>query len=582
MKEMCTQQALRITSCIHEADTKGNIKNKDGTKILEQRIDHAGRLLLNRGYLSDAIKTENSTYLNDEIVKKVISQMWYKHESVSFGSGLLFFILTMFHSLLLLPLMVTMENKPLGWLYRQYSVPVMKVLLNGFGWLMNLVAFAYMLLFDFTEIISRTDWFIIAWMTSYFIDETKQIIIAIMRGKIGSYLSNWWNRLDWLTMTVYLSGMLTKLGSGQAYHNASKILLVLTFILMCVRFLNSLTISEIVGPKLVMVRKMFLDTFAFLAIMTVIIMCYNVSYYAILYSENSDLSFAQLERVFRNGFWILFGELSLESDRLKEPDCTFNKTIYNAGKIDRCPSELGLFLAPYLKAAYTLLAIVLLLNLLIAMYSNTFSEVHEKSKFYWALLQTDFLEEYSVKSIFPIHFQLLVVPMCLVHFLFWIPISWLRSNHQSNVNKNPMYFRVFIYDANFDLKLDETLDAEGKAALEASGDLEGTDEDKLTVLQTEVENHKRVTNKIEERTNKIDERTNKMDERTNKIDERSSEILNEIEQMKRDIRLLCKAVSPDTMIEEEVKNPPTEIRDADKDQIPQPSMVSDDMKVIYV
>jgi hypothetical protein len=80
---MCTQQALRITSCIHEADTKGNRKTK-GVKVLGQRIDHAGRLLLNHGYMSDAIKTENSAYLNDEIVKKVISQMWYQHESLSF------------------------------------------------------------------------------------------------------------------------------------------------------------------------------------------------------------------------------------------------------------------------------------------------------------------------------------------------------------------------------------------------------------------------------------------------------------------------------------------------------------------
>jgi hypothetical protein len=53
-------------------------------------------------------------------------------------------------------------------------------------------------------------------------------------------------------------------------------------------------------------------------------------------------------------------------------------------------------------------------------FSHTFEEVHEKSKFHWALLQTGFLEEYSVKSIFPIHFQLLVLPALLVHALIWI------------------------------------------------------------------------------------------------------------------------------------------------------------------
>jgi hypothetical protein len=50
--------------------------------------------------------------------------------------------------------------------------------------------------------------------------------------------------------------MAVKFESGIAYQNASKILLVLTFILMCFRFMNLLMISEIVGAKLVMIKKM--------------------------------------------------------------------------------------------------------------------------------------------------------------------------------------------------------------------------------------------------------------------------------------------------------------------------------------
>ncbi|XP_056004040.1 uncharacterized protein LOC125661033 isoform X1 [Ostrea edulis] len=550
MKALCTQQALRITSCLHEADADDRRKNREG-KVSGLRIDHAGKLLLNHGYLSSALKTENSAYLNDEIVKKVISQMWYKHDSFSFKKGMLFVILILFHFLLLPPFMFTMETTPFKWFYKQYQIPAMKVLLNGFGWLMILNALAYMLLFDFTGGISRTDWFIIAWMTSFFLDETKQVIISIRRGKIGSYLRDWWNRLDWLTLIVYCCGMLTKLGGTN--HNACKTLLVLAFILMCARFLNLLMISEIIGAKLVMIKRMFVDTFAFLAITTVITVCYSVSYYAILYSEDSELSFAEMERVFGNGFWILFGELALEQGLLKEPECTFNRTLYSSGKVERCPSELGLALGPYLKAVYALFAIILLLNLLIAMYSHTFEEVHERSKFYWALLQTDFLEEYSVKSIFPIHFQLLILPVCLVHFL----LCFLRSGFQKcdckwryerdayrdldvdeydkdvddRLNHCPMFVRVFLYDTNYDLNLKATREAEGQAALKASGDLEVTDEDKLTVIQKKIKNQKRITVNIDGRTSKI---------------------LQEIKQMKRDIKNLYKAVSPDTVPEDNI------------------------------
>ena len=58
---------------------------------------------------------------------------------------------------------------------------------------------------------------------------------------------------------------------------------------------------------------------------------------------------------------------------VNEPECTHNFTIYNDNILPRCPSELGLILAPYLKGAYGLIAVILLLNLLIAMfrYVNT-------------------------------------------------------------------------------------------------------------------------------------------------------------------------------------------------------------------
>jgi hypothetical protein len=64
---------------------------------------------------------------------------------------------------------------------------------------------------------------------------------------------------------------------------------------------------------------------------------------------------------------------------------------------------------------------------LIFFVSNTFQKVHEQQKFHWAELQADFLEEYSVKSIFPIHFQPLVLVACFVHCLSRNAFFFVRS-----------------------------------------------------------------------------------------------------------------------------------------------------------
>lgn len=78
--------------------------------------------------------------------------------------------------------------------------------------------------------------------------------------------------------------------------------------------------------------------------------------------------------------------------------------------------------------------------------SDTFQQVHQVSEFYWSQLQTDFLEEYSVKTIFPIHLQLFALPMFLVHALIWIFIPKLcidddSKKDKSTFNSSPMFVR---------------------------------------------------------------------------------------------------------------------------------------------
>lgn len=87
-------------------------------------------------------------------------------------------------------------------------------------------------------------------------DNLFQHIVSIIRRKWKSYASDWWNRLDWLSMAVYTCGMLLKLGEGSHVRNASKILLVAAFILLSIRIINLCCMSSILGPKLVMIRKM--------------------------------------------------------------------------------------------------------------------------------------------------------------------------------------------------------------------------------------------------------------------------------------------------------------------------------------
>ncbi|XP_076086026.1 transient receptor potential cation channel subfamily M member 3-like [Mytilus galloprovincialis] len=380
--------------------------------------------------------------------------------------------------------MINMEYSLLRWFYKKYQLHYVKVYIHMLGYTVLLMAYSYMLLFDYrADGISYTDYFIIIWMASFFVDETNQIIVAVIRGKWTNYSIDWWNLLDWLMIALYTTGMLLKTGEGSGFQITSKLLLVVTFTALCTRLLHFTCMTEFLGRKLVINRKMIKDTSAFMIIISIIMVWYSVSFYALLY-ENSDFTWKQMEKILRNGYWMLFGDLYLDATEI---DCTSNRTIYEMGVLQRCPSDLGVYVTPYLKAFYGLLAVVLLLNLLIAMYSDTYTKVQQNANLSWLQMQIDLFEEYSIKTVFPIHLQLFAL-VGTIPAILWFGFYYLRIKFKygvETVNKkkqNAMLVRVFLYDTSYDEQKEATLCAEEKGVLEAKGKIDLSDSDAVTTL----------------------------------------------------------------------------------------------------
>ncbi|XP_052097396.1 transient receptor potential cation channel subfamily M member 2-like isoform X1 [Mytilus californianus] len=462
LKNAFTERVICIIRHIYDADvTKERKKqmtikeNKTEERELGDAINHAGRLLLNHGYLMDAINIKNQNFVENDTVKKILKKMWYGTENIDGQTTFWYIVLFSVHLFVMPLLMINMEmdNRLLLWFYKKYKLPFMKIFIHSLEFTFLLLAYAYMLLFDYREDgITYIDFIIIAWMASFFVNETKQVIVALIRKRIKPYFRDWWNIADCILIIGYTSGMLLRAVEGSFFRTTSKCLLVAIFMLICIRLLSLYYINEFLGPKLIIIRMMINHTIAFMTIMFVIMFWYSVSFYALLY-PNTEASWTEIEKILSNGYWILFGEVNLEADTLTEPNCTFNKTIYESdvsGVLPRCPTKLGLYITPYLKALYALIAVVIMLNLLIAMYSNIFEDVHTKSMIYWSELQTSFLEEYSIQTIFPIHLQLLTLPGTVVAIVWLFCANLRQQNSDENdrtkeLNHHPQFVRGMVY-----------------------------------------------------------------------------------------------------------------------------------------
>ncbi|XP_062586892.1 transient receptor potential cation channel subfamily M member 2-like [Saccostrea cucullata] len=346
-------------------------------------------------------------------------------------------------------------------------------------------------------------------MSSYAINEVKQLCIAIRRKCFRLYIMDFWNVWDWLALLFYVIGMLVKMEKGTGW--TFKMILITTFNILSIRIIPLICISEILGPKLVTIKGMLKDTIGFMAIMAVIMTCYNVTYYTMLYSNNAEFSYDTVKTVMFNGYWILFGELDLERDNLKEPECSFSKEDYINGKAERCPSTIGRLLGPYFKALYAFVAVIMMLNILIATYNNRITAIHARATFHWSRLKYRFLEEYSLQSIFPFHMQGLAMLACLFHFLFWKCRGACKQKET-----NPKFIRVFWYDTDFDVELKETKIKEDLAALGENMDvgfeewfkLKTPEEEIKELKQCIIENNRKMEEKFQTIIKEIRERCN--------------------------------------------------------------------------
>ncbi|XP_052244281.1 transient receptor potential cation channel subfamily M member-like 2 isoform X2 [Dreissena polymorpha] len=242
----------------------------------------------------------------------------------------------------------------------------------------------------------------------------------------------------------------------------ARVILAVNFISFCLRLLQIFSVHKKMGPKIVMIQKMLEDLMYFIMILMVFVVSYAIASHSILY-PNSPLTWQTVIQVIRMSYWNIYGELFLD-DIEGDSGCTFNEILWGNGTYLRCPSELGKVVVPILMGVYMLVVSVLLLNLLVAMFSNTFANVHTETEKYWCFHRYSLINEYLTRPVLCPPFVVLYPLLLLVRY-----ICCKRGNDQDRKNyfkrklKNTEHERELIQWENviayeYQQKLSENLD----------------------------------------------------------------------------------------------------------------------------
>lgn len=133
---------------------------------------------------------------------------------------------------------------------------------------------------------------------------------------------------------------------------------------------------------------MLRDLVEFILIAVCVILGVGIYYHANLWPDhqtlwNGDPTTWRIWTIIFHPYWQLYGEVDLETlDGSKQDNCTNNRSIWEADPYTkRCPQED--WTVPVIAGLHMLFANLLLVNLVIAKFSNTFERVQADSEKWW-------------------------------------------------------------------------------------------------------------------------------------------------------------------------------------------------------
>jgi hypothetical protein len=242
-----------------------------------------------------------------------------------------------------------------------------------------------------------SDGILYTWVFSLIIDEGSQLY----ESGFPDWIADFWNKLDFCIITSFLLGTAIRLSLlfvddlDDSVLQAAKNVYGLSSVFFWLRLLRVISVFDRVGPILLIIGKMMRDVAVFLSISAIFMIACGVCFVALLYPNYFNTGEQENGLIWRILFWRPLYQL-LGDTYLDEIQCATGAEDSKDCSDGRSPA-----LGPFLLWVYMLVGNVVMVNLLIAMMSDTYSLTKENSQQICRIQRYTLMKEYEEASFFP-------------------------------------------------------------------------------------------------------------------------------------------------------------------------------------
>uniref|UniRef100_A0A3B4ZAY8 Transient receptor potential cation channel subfamily M member 3 n=1 Tax=Stegastes partitus TaxID=144197 RepID=A0A3B4ZAY8_9TELE len=284
-------------------------------------------------------------------------------------------------------------------IYEFYNAPIVKFWFHTMAYVGYLMLFNYIVLVKMDLWPSPQEWIVIAYIFTNGIEKMREILMSEpgkLLQKVKVWLQEYWNITDLMAILIFSVGMVLRL-QEPPLMSYGRVIYCVNIIYWYIRLLDIFGVNKYLGPYVMMIGKMMIDMMYFVIIMLVVLMSFGVARQAIL-NDNEDPSWMLARNIFFMPYWMIYGEVF--ADQI-DPPCGQNITLEDGVVVAQPPCKTGAWIVPAIMACYLLVANILLVNLLIAVFNNTFFEVKSISNQVWKFQRYQLIMTFHERPVLP-------------------------------------------------------------------------------------------------------------------------------------------------------------------------------------
>ncbi|XP_071516413.1 transient receptor potential cation channel trpm isoform X2 [Panulirus ornatus] len=274
-------------------------------------------------------------------------------------------------------------------LYEFYNAPITKFWAHSIAYVFFLCLYTYVVLVRLPKQPEWMEWYVVAYISTLILEKIREILSTEpveLKQKIAVWSDKLWNVCDMIFAVLFMAAL--PLRFQEQTMQTGRVIYCVDIIYWYLRVLEILSANKYLGPLVMMMGKMIKNMAYFVVLLLVVLMAFGVCRQSILF-PNEDPHWRLARHIFYQPYFMLYGEVFAGDI---DPHC---------GDEGEIPCHPGRWITPTVMSMYLLVANILLINLLIAVFNNIFTSVNSISHQVWMFQRFQVVMEFEGKPVFP-------------------------------------------------------------------------------------------------------------------------------------------------------------------------------------